>query len=299
MNKSDFNIYFNFAFQSKKKTEFEEWFCRMAQRVHSIDFEPIKAGGPNGDKKSDGRLRSSETVFQCYAPESPATFASEGPKKVNDSFPEVLGYWPNLKKWVFVHNNADGITTGVSDVLEQLRGEHPSIEIATASRDFLKDNFHDKLSLAQLGDIYSDASLDFSSVQMKHIRPLLQNIREGRSSPTVTLEFGDNPEVEKLDFNKLSSDAKFAITRAYSQVRLVDAFFEQLSKPAHANVIQKAMRDEYERLKELSHPPDDILANLLKFVGDDGSEPVRAAAYVIVTYHFDSCDIFENVPSVA
>lgn len=205
MNKSDFNIYFNFAFQSKKKTEFEEWFCRMAQRVHSIDFEPIKAGGPNGDKKSDGRLRSSETVFQCYAPESPATFASEGPKKVNDSFPEVLGYWPNLKKWVFVHNNADGITTGVSDVLEQLRGEHPSIEIATASRDFLKDNFHDKLSLAQLGDIYSDASLDFSSVQMKHIRPLLQNIREGRSSPTVTLEFGDNPEVEKLDFNKLST----------------------------------------------------------------------------------------------
>jgi len=297
MNRSDFNIHFDHAFQSKKKTEFEEWFCNMAHRVHGPDFEPIKAGGQKGDKKSDGRLISSETVFQCYAPESPVTFAKNGPAKVRDSFPEVLNHWPNIKEWMFVHNN-DQITGLVSDALEEMRTQYPNIKILTGERNFLKDQFHDKLTLVQLGDIYSEASLDFSSVQMENIRPLLQQIREGRNTPTETLEFGEDPEEEKLNFNELSSDAKYAITRAYSQIRLVDAYFEKLSNPAHANVIQKAMRDEYGRLKDLSHQPDDILANLLKFAGDDGSEPVRAAAYVIVTYHFDSCDVFENVPSV-
>ena len=65
--------------------------------------------------------------------------------KINDSFPEVLNYWPNLKEWVFVHNNDKGITTKVSDCLEKLREDYPNIKILTASRRFLKDELHDKL----------------------------------------------------------------------------------------------------------------------------------------------------------
>lgn len=301
MNKSDFNVHFDLAFQSKKTTEFEKWFTSMAQRVYGNDFELIKAGGRHGDKKSDGRLISSETIFQCYAPESSKTFAQDGPDKVRDSFPEILEYWPNIKKWIFIHNSSDGITTSISNALEDLRARYPSINIETGTRHFLKDELHDKLSLAQLSDLYPAAYLvsHFPAVQMEHIRPLLQKIREGRSSSPAISDFGETPEAEKIDINKLSPDACWAIKHAYKQIRLVDSYFNTLSNPNHANIIQQAMRDEYSKFKDLGHTPDDILANLLKFVGDDGSEPVRAAAYVVVTYYFDSCDIFENAPKVS
>lgn len=71
MNKIDFDIHFDNAFATLSQTRFEDWFARMASRVYGTDFELIKAGGRHGDKKSDGRRISTETIFQCYAPESP------------------------------------------------------------------------------------------------------------------------------------------------------------------------------------------------------------------------------------
>lgn len=121
MEKSEFDLYFNNSMATMNQSKFEEWFARMASSVYGTDFELIKAGGQHGDKKSDGRRISTETVYQCYAPESPATFSANASAKINDSFPGVLTYWPNLKEWVFVHNNVDGIPTSVSDTLEQIR----------------------------------------------------------------------------------------------------------------------------------------------------------------------------------
>ena len=115
MNRPDFDRFFHQKFDTCKMVEFEAWFAELAAGVWGNDFELIKAGGQHGDKKSDGRRISTECVYQSYAPESPATFASKSVEKVKDSFPEVTQYWPNLKEWVFVHNNAAGITTSLSD----------------------------------------------------------------------------------------------------------------------------------------------------------------------------------------
>ena len=90
MQKSDFNDHFDRMFETCDQTEFEVWFANLAGCVWGNDFEPIKAGGKYGDKKSDGRRISTETVYQCYAPESPQTFARRAVAKIEDSFPEVL-----------------------------------------------------------------------------------------------------------------------------------------------------------------------------------------------------------------
>lgn len=92
MNKFDFVSDFDNAFKNKKMTDFEDWFCDMAELVWQLDFERIKPGGGHGDKKSDGRIISKERVFQCYAPESPATFAKNAPNKAGNSFPDE-GQW--------------------------------------------------------------------------------------------------------------------------------------------------------------------------------------------------------------
>ena len=301
MKKSDFNLHFDFAFGNYHHTEFEKWFADMAASVFDTDFESIKAGGIHGDKKSDGRRISTETIYQCYAPESPRTFAENAKAKILDSFPDVISYWPNLKEWVFVHNNVAGLPTSASDALEELRKQYPSIRIfAPSPRRFLKDNFHDKLTLQQLIDIYPSASMNFMNVTMADIRPLLRRVMNHRSTVSVNaLDFGDLPDEAKIDFNSLSPDAKFNLQRARPHVDVVERYLTGMNNPQNASKIQAQMRSKYEEAKDMEYNSDEILGELIQFVGGSTVPAENAAAYVIVTYFFDACDIFENVPDDA
>lgn len=299
MIKSDFDLYFDFAFKTNNQTKFEEWFAAMAACVYSTDFELIKAGGHHGDKKSDGRRISTETIYQCYAPESPKAFADKAPAKIADSFPEVTTYWPGLKEWVFVHNNTEGLPTSASDALEKIRELYPNVTISAPSppRRFLKDTFHDQLSLQQLIDLYPSASRNFLAVSMEDIRPLLKKVIAEKPVQPDPAAFGELPDEAKLDFNKLSPDAKYDLNRARAHVDIVDRYLSGMSNPQHASMIQAQMRAKYEEARDLGYNPDEILGRLLTYVGGDGTPTVSAAAYVVLAYYFDACDIFENVPS--
>jgi len=298
MNKADFDIYFDNAFGTLNQTKFEEWFANMAACVFGLDFELIKAGGRYGDKKSDGRRISTETIYQCFAPESPKSFADKAATKIQDSFPEVTEFWPNLKEWIFVHNNADGLPSSASDKLEEVRLQFPNVTISASSppRRFLKDKFHDKLTVQQMLDVYPSAQLNFQTVKMENIRPLLRRVIRERSEASITIGFGEEPDEEKLDFNQLSLDAKHNINRARPHVDVVDRYIDGLSKPRHATLIQSEMKSKYEESKSLGYSADEIVGIMLNFVGSDGTPTVNSAAYVILTYYFDACDIFENVP---
>lgn len=300
MNKLDFNNYFDQKFNNAKKTEFEDWFAELAACVWGDDFELIKAGGTHGDKKSDGRRISTEVVYQSYAPESPATFASQSVKKVNDSFPEVIEYWPNLKEWVFVHNNAAGITTSLSNAIEDLRTNYPNITISTASRRFLKDVLHDQLTVSQMFDVYPMARLNFKEVEMAHVRPLLKRIISEKTTSADPSDFGGIPDEKKLDHNELSYDSKEVLESAFRHIGIVDRYHERMSNPSNASVLQAEMRGKYIELRDYGYEADEILGKLISFVrGPEDDIKTMTAAYVVAAYYFDACDIFENVPEDA
>lgn len=296
MKKTDFIIHFDNAFATMNQTKFEDWFARMASRVYGADFELIKAGGKGGDKKSDGRRISTETVYQCYAPESPKTFAAKAKAKIADSFPAVVNLWPNLKEWVLVHNNVDGIPTSASDKIEEVRKAYPQLKVSAVSRSFLKDELHDRLTLQQLIDVYPSASLNFNDVQMSHIRPLLKRIVDARTVDPDPSNFGDIPDESKLDFNRLSPDSKHDIRRARPHIDVVDRYLAGMPNPQNASIIQAEMRAKYLELKEFGYYPDEIMGRLLVFCGGGDTSTISAAAYVIVAYYLDACDVFENVP---
>jgi hypothetical protein len=297
MNKPDFDRFFHQKFDTCKMGEFEAWFAELAACVWGNDFELIKAGGRHGDKKSDGRRISTETVYQSYAPESPSTFATKSVEKVNDSFPEVTQYWPNLKEWVFVHNNAAGITTSLSDGLEALRASNPNITISTATRRFLKDELHDQLSVSQMHDLYPMASINFKEVEMGHVRPLLKRIIREKTTNVDPNDFGGIPDEKKLGHNELSSDSKMFLENAFPHIGIVDRYHERMSNPGNASDLQAEMRGKYIELRDYGYEPDEILGKLISFVrGTEDDTKTMAAAYVVAAYYFDACDIFENVP---
>jgi hypothetical protein len=295
MKKMDFDIHFDHAFSKKNMTKFEDWFVHMASCVYGTDFETIKAGGPSGDKKCDGRRISTETVFQCYAPESPGTFAKNAKGKIADSFPAVVEDWPNLREWILVHNNDGGLPPSASNKLEELRDQFPKIKISTASRIFLKDELHNKLSMLQMVDIYPNARLNFNDVQMEHIRPLLNKIIETRRVEPDSSNFGDIPNESKLDFNKLDPDSKYVIRRARPYVGVVDKYIAGMSIPQNASILQAEMNAEYRKFKDFEYSPDEIMGKLHEFCGGSVTPTMSAAAYVILAYYLDACDIFENV----
>ncbi|MCK4205964.1 hypothetical protein J3U99_14400 [Brucella pituitosa] len=294
--KSDFDQFFDLAFQSATQTAFEKWFADMAMCVFKEDFELIKAGGHHGDKKSDGRVISREAVFQCYAPESPSKFATYAATKIADSFPEVMEYWPDLKEWFFVHNNDGGLPTTASDRLESIRKQYPAVKISTGSRRFLKDELHDKLSLTQLIDIYPKASLDVEGVKMDHVRPLLKRIITERGGRLGSMDFGEIPDEAKLEFNELSEASKFDIRRARANSDVVGRYLDGQSNPTNATIIQAAMREQYMALVDLGYEPDEVLGHLFEYVRTSNTSQEVAASHVIVTYFFEKCDVFKNVP---
>lgn len=297
MNRPDFNEHFDRMFATSKQKDFEAWFADLCACVWGNDFEPIKAGGQHGDKKSDGRRISTETVFQCYAPESPATFAAKAVAKIQDSFPDVLRYWPNLTEWVFIHNNMEGITSAVSDTLEDLRSKYPNVKISSASRRYLKDLLHDRLTVSQMLDIYPMARLNFKEVEMEHVRPLLKRIIRDKTTTPDLVDFGGIPDEKKLDYNDLSYDSKLYLKNAFLHIGIVDRYLEAMSVPSNASDLQAEMRAKYLGLKDLGYDPDEILGKLVSFVrGVEDDPKTMAAAYVVVAYYFDACDVFENVP---
>ena len=300
MNRSDFDRFFHQKFDASKMGDFESWFAELAACVWGADFEIIKAGGRHGDKKSDGRRISAEVVYQSYAPESPATFANKSVEKVNDSFPEVTQYWPNLKEWVFVHNNAAGITTSLSDALEVLRSAYPYIKISTVSRRFLKDELHDQLSVSQMFDLYPMARIQFKDVEMEHVRPLLKRIISEKTTSADPNDFGGIPDEKKLDHNDLSSDSKMFLENAFPHIGIVDRYLQRMSNPSNASDLQAEMRGKYIELRDYGYEPDEILGKLVSFVrGQEDDTKTLAASYVVAAYYFDACDIFENVPEAA
>lgn len=294
ITKLKFDSFFDLCFLTYKMTDFESWFAKLCFAAYGDDFELIKAGGSSGDKKSDGRRISTETIFQCYAPESPVTFAKNAVKKIEDSFPAVTSFWPNMKEWVFVHNNDNGITPAVSDKLEELRAAYPQIKIRQRSRDLLKE-LHNELSLTDLRDIYPKSDVDIEGVQMEHVRPLLRRIISDCGDLLNSDFFGEIPDEAKIDHNGLSPATKFELRRAMPHVGVVDRYLDGLSNPANATKVQISLRQKYLDLKDLAYKPDEIFGALVDYVRDTNAPVSTASATVIVAYFFEACDVFENV----
>lgn len=297
LRKLKFDEQFDLALATCKGQRFEQWFADLAAAVWGDDFERIKPGSRRGDKKSDGRHIPSETIFQCYAPESPSDFARNAPGKMRDSFPEVLDHWPNIKKWVFVHNNIDGLPPKAHGQLEDLRKQYPTIKFrAPMPKRFLKDGFHDKLTVTQILSIYPSAKIDFNDVTLSDVKPLLRKIITQRGDFHSENLFGQIPNKDKMEFNKLSPEAKNFIHHARFRSDIIRCYLDETSNPRIASSIQGKMKRKYEELKLITHDSDEILGFLIEYIGGDRNPKFYAAAYVIIAYYFDACDIFDNAP---
>ena len=271
---------------------FEEFFCDVMEKKHKTDFSTVRAYGNVGDKKCDGYLASQKTVYQCYAPRQ--TKLAVMLKKINADFPGAKVHWKEkMSRWRFVHNDMDGLP---ADVVQKL------LDLNESEKDITVDEFkyaemrelvlglplHDLEAL--LGFAPTELALD--GLDFEQLRPVVEHIAKEEPPELPPI---DAPSPQKLDANSFSSDIRSMLEAGRTRIGLVRDYFQKHSDPFLGEEIAQGFRERYSDLKSEGLTADQIYSELHQFAGGSGGSIQRSSAVLaILTYFFESCDIFEN-----
>jgi hypothetical protein len=283
---------FRLAFHSLQGAAFQDWFVRLAGYAFGADFEEVRPYGSQGDLKCDGRRISTRSVFQCYAPQ----FIKDGEliAKVDKDFHGARSHWAaNMAEWIFVHNDGRGLPPKAVQYIDVLRKAHAPIGIETWSEpELLKLAM--ALSLAALQAVFgfapSIAIVD--RLVMADLLPIIDALQRQEPSPNDPPLTPPSPR--KLEKNALSEDSALLLRVGRRKARLVETFFRKSSRPDLGERIAEAFRTRYADLKNLGLPTDMIFKHLQDYAGMNGEPKRQGAALAVLSYFFESCDIFED-----
>ena len=280
------------AFLSKKGTEFQDWFVRLAG--HSLEgFEAVRPYGRMGDLKSDGWRPSTRTVFQCYAPYE-MTEANLN-SKIADDYEGACEHW-DLATWVFVHNDTRGLPPTTVQLLDDLRSEDVSIEVWTEPQIHgLADSLGLREQEIMFGFAPSMAAI--RDLSLEDLRGVLDALVQAKPPPGE--EPVSPPPLEKIAKNSLSDGVEALLIAGRRKEALVERYLQARVDVTLGERIAEAFRRRYAELKAEAPSPDDIFYGLQLYAGGVGASPNRqAASLAVLTYFFERCDIFEDPAEV-
>lgn len=279
-------------------TAFQDLFADLMEHRHGPDFTRVCPWGSHGDQKCDGMLKSETTLFQVYAPREMKV--EKTLKKIDADFKGACNHWDGkFKRWVFVHNDQEGVSPEVAKKLLQLQKENSSLEIAHWGLQHLLRHVRE-LGLDAAASFLGMAPMagTYVIVGYKDVAPLLSHL--GGVSPSLADEVRPVP-AGKLQYNGFTPWVRDFIRTGMRHQHVVEGYFRDVVDPELGERIATAFRDEYRGMRLLALSPDSIFDRLRIFTG--GSQNVSAerdfAVLAVLAYFFDRCDIFEGPEEVA
>lgn len=283
------------ALAKKSEQEYENLFCSVMESLHSDSFQLVKAAGRDGDGKADGYLVPEQCVFQSYAPSS--GFRKQPlMAKIEGDFLGALDRWGDrISKWVFIHNDPEGLPIYALDLIAKLKGMHPHMEITAWGPSILKEKI---LSLPhnKLVDLFGPAPSmeDVTSLTHEPIKTLLRAMNNNGAdiNPNIT-----PVSVEKLHHNQLSPDVEALLTAGRRKENLVNDLLIRWPDPEYGEELARSFRTKYQSLRDGGTSSDDIFVELKRFAGGDvGEVKAQVSSLAVLSYFFERCDIYENFP---
>ena len=292
LQQANYELRFEVAFRSAKGDAFQTFFEKLMGLAYKADFMACRPWGNQGDRKNDGFLKSERRLFQVYAPNEME--AAKAIAKITEDFDGAKAYWGQyFDKWVFAHNAVDGLPPHVQRLLLEFEQANPGIRLEPWGLEELRFIFR-KLPLDDLqswfGFVPSEetkSELGFSDLQV-----VIETIAD-RPAPPLR-EVRDVP-MGKIETNALSESVATLFKAGMAKAPLVRAFFEQWHDGALGERVAESFRAKYQALRGQSCP-DEIFAELELWAGgkDRGSPKHQLAVLAVLSYYFDSCDIFEE-----
>lgn len=289
-----YGLKFENKFLRSNGIEFEELFKTVMKHRFGSDFVSVRPYGKIGDRKLDGYLRSEKTVFQCYAPTRVVQHRLLA--KITEDFVGAKEYWKDdMTRWRLVHNQTSDLPPDAIKKFLELQTMHKAVSIDELRYEEFR-SLTLELDLERLEDIFgvvpTERSLD--NLNSEELNKVIENISQKDTPAKPTLSI---PTKEKLSWNQLSQDTRGMIEHGRVRSRFVEAYFINHVDPNLGQAIGRSFREEYLALKKQNHTPNQIFRELQEFAGGmAGSVQRQTAVLAILTYFFETCDIFENNP---
>lgn len=285
---------FQVQYLRKKGNEFQEFFRSIMEHAYTNVFIAVRTHGNVGDKKCDGYHKDEGIIYQCYAPKEMKL--KELLKKMQEDFDGAKQHWKEeMKEWVFVHNDEDGLPADAVKLLESFKANNDGLKIGHMGMKELED-IVDSLSEDGLISLFGPLPTTSMVVNIGNddIRAAIQGIQ---NYDPGTLDMGDPvaPSAEKLNSNGLSIAVIELIRGGLVGARRVQDFFDRYPVPDYVDTIAGAFKREYIKLRDEQTKPDNIYDGLYRYAGgDEGDSKRKAAVMAVLSYLFERCDIFED-----
>lgn len=285
------------ALHKRKATAFQDHFNDVMEAVHGTDFIRVRPAGNVGDRKCDGYLQSTDTVFQVYAPT--AAKLALWLSKIDKDFTGARAQWPRMQSWIFVHNQHDGLPADVTQSLLTLKTNHPDLAIDHWPPTYLLELTAD-LSEDKLVGVFGHPPRE-QEMRMLHRGDIADAVAglalEGASwMPNAA----DLPVVDprKLDYNQLSEHPRRLITAGIAQAHMVEGYFDNHPDPTLRDRAGTLLRLEWLDLQRRDMTGDEAFHALYARVAANAAGSREAtASLALLAYLFESCDIFDNPPA--
>jgi hypothetical protein len=285
------------ALHTKKATAFQDHFNDVMEAVHDGQFIRVRPAGNVGDRKCDGYLQTTDTVFQVYAPAR--VDIAKWLKKIGEDFLGAKDQWDSMRSWTFVHNQHDGLPPDVAQVILKLKSDNVTLIIDQWPPSHLLDltrELPEERLILVFG--HPPRERDMRTLDRGDIAEAVTGLalRSASWAPNAA----DLPTVDprKLDYNKLSEYPRRLVTAGIAQASMVEGYFDNNPDPTLRDRAGMLMKVEWLRLQQLGVTGDEAFHQLYERVGSRarGSRELTASL-ALLAFLFESCDIFDNPPA--
>lgn len=286
---------------------FEQFFTQIMNYAYP-KFIQIKPQGQYGDRKNDGYIPSLGHYYQVYAPENPEATRTRNTAvtKARDDFKGLIDAWHHIypiKGYRFVFNDKyKGSFPAIEETLAEIKTEYKleisEVFLAKHIEDVLFSLAADKI-LTVVGFIPDPAGI--SDVDYSLLSEVIEHIIRV-SRPIDLISALTVPDFDKkIQFNGLSQSVAAFLQSGSYQTGAIDEYFNKSS-----GFVRQELRDALNQIylatmeKDYAEASDDVsegdlrFFHILKKITPSESKPAQDAAFVLMAYYFESCDIFED-----
>jgi hypothetical protein len=282
---------------------FQDLFYRLMLKTES-GFTPIKPQGRLGDMKNDGYIPSRGIYFQVYAPEDikKATTVSSATKKLKTDFEGLFKKWDKVCKirefYFVVNDKSKGIPVALAMALNNLEQQYKDIKFGFYKLNNLIERF-ETIPIDERDEFIGyipNESTDFE-INYEKLYYVLDNVKEFKM-PSIPGKLIVPDFDNKLEYNGLCDYIKGMLRNAnYSTNQLHDFFKEQdqeIEKDVCEYLHSLYLRAKDEIGEDVENSADCRFFYMLNKICPDMILPSVTTAMVLLSYYFESCDIFEE-----
>lgn len=284
--------------------QFEDFFVKLMS-AHNPNFKPVKAHGNIGDQKNDGFDKVNGKYYQVFSPEdiTNSRTINYGVKKMETDFKKLFDHWNKIcpiKEYFFVVNDKyNGIAAPYHELIIELKKneKYKDVEINLLSANDLEKTFNslDDSSKQDIVGLIPEEyfpvvemeALQKTVIYLMGVETTVDNIGN-----LVVPDFG-----EKIIFNGLNPNIGTMLNNASFQEGHLSSYFKE--NPGVKELLQKKFSYLYEQSKIVISKTQKDFADLrFCWIVDEAAMnktlPIITSVYVLMSYYFSSCDIFEE-----